>query len=235
MSDPSRRWQAMSWITIISIVSATIVSGQRTALLLVPVILTLSYFLLLRRKKRWLFVKLFAISSTLYIFIHRFPLIRQPVDNFIGRWNYSPPQEFVASQLNWLWQNYLTFLGNGVGTATNAASLFGKVQFIETFHVKLLFELGIISALVFLGLVTSINYCLFKIFRSLHSSNLRQMSLCLWLFILLISFNPFFYPLAIDPVAIYYWFFIGILLKLPELDKQLLEQEQPRSQSDFSL
>ena len=223
--DPSRRWQIMSWLTIISIFSATIVSGQRTALLLVP----LSFLCLLfvtRERKRWLSLKLLVMSLIIYSLVREFPLIREQIDNFIFRWNYSPPQEFVANQLNWLWRNYLTLLGNGVGTATNAASFFGKVQFIETFHVKLMFELGIVSSLVFLGLVTSICYYLFKIVRSLRSSSLRQLSICLWLFIVLISYNPFFYPLDIDPVAIYYWFFVGVIVKLPDLDEQLLHKER---------
>ena len=224
VSDPSRAWQGMSWATIISIAAATIVSGQRTALLLVPLIL-LSLLLFTQERKRWLPLKLLVISSIIFLLAHVFPLIREQIDNFIYRWNYSPPQEFIADQLNWLWQNYLTLLGNGVGTATNAASLFGKVQFIETFHVKLMFELGIISSLVFLGLVTSISYCLFKIVCSLRSPSLRQLSVCLWLFILLISYNPFFYPLDIDPIAIYYWLFVGIIVKLPILDKQL--QKEP--------
>ncbi|NJR76621.1 MAG: hypothetical protein HC773_29865, partial [Scytonema sp. CRU_2_7] len=39
-------------------------------------------------------------------------------------------------------------------------------------------------------------------------------------FILFISYNTYYYPLDVDPVAVYYWFFAGVLLKLPEIDKQ---------------
>jgi hypothetical protein len=34
-----------------------------------------------------------------------------------------------------------------------------------------------------------------------------------------ISYNTYYYPLDVDPVAVYYWFFAGIALKLPELDR----------------
>jgi hypothetical protein len=34
------------------------------------------------------------------------------------------------------------------------------------------------------------------------------------------SYNTYYYPLDVDPVAVYYWFFAGVLLKLPEIDKQ---------------
>ena len=111
--DPSRRWQTMSWITIISIFAATIVSGQRTALLLVPLIF-LSLLFVTRKRKRWLSLKLLVISLIIYILVREFPLIREQIDSFVLRWNYSPPQEFIANQLNWLWQNYLTLLGNGI-------------------------------------------------------------------------------------------------------------------------
>ena len=37
--------------------------------------------------------------------------------------------------------------------------------------------------------------------------------------LILISYNTYYYPLLVDPVAIYYWFFAGVLLKLPELEQ----------------
>jgi hypothetical protein len=59
----------------------------------------------------------------------------------------------------------------------------------------------------------------FKVYKSLENQSLRYFGLCLWVFVLFISYNTYYYPLAVDPVAVYYWFTVGILLKLPELDK----------------
>jgi hypothetical protein len=50
--------------------------------------------------------------------------------------------------------------------------------------------------------------------------SLRGYGAAFWTFILVISYNTYYYPLDVDPVAVYYWFFAGIVLKLPELDKQ---------------
>jgi len=33
--------------------------------------------------------------------------------------------------------------------------------------------------------------------------------------------------LDVDPVAVYYWFFAGVLFKLPELEKQEKEDADP--------
>jgi hypothetical protein len=38
--------------------------------------------------------------------------------------------------------------------------------------------------------------------------------------LLFISYNTYFYPLDVDPVAVYYWFFAGVILKLPEIERQ---------------
>ncbi|MEO0844616.1 MAG: hypothetical protein AAF063_38015, partial [Cyanobacteria bacterium J06643_5] len=44
---------------------------------------------------------------------------------------------------------------------------------------------------------------------------------------LFISYNTYYYPLDVDPVAVYYWFFAGVLFKIPEIDKQeRLKEEQ---------
>jgi hypothetical protein len=40
-------------------------------------------------------------------------------------------------------------------------------------------------------------------------------------FVLFISYNTYYYPLAVDPVEVYYWFFAGVLLKLPKLDDRV--------------
>jgi hypothetical protein len=48
---------------------------------------------------------------------------------------------------------------------------------------------------------------------------------------LLISYNTYYYPLDVDPVAVYYWFAAGMILKLPELDREVdtsIEPEVPK-------
>ena len=39
-----------------------------------------------------------------------------------------------------------------------------------------------------------------------------------------ISYSPYYYPLDVDPVAVYYWLAAGIVLKIPELERQEREK-----------
>ena len=60
----------------------------------------------------------------------------------------------------------------------------------------------------------------------------------------LLVYNTYYYPLDVDPVAVYYWFFAGILLKLPEIDKlerlqeaqtQEMQNKQGKRNSKFKI
>jgi hypothetical protein len=74
-----------------------------------------------------------------------------------------------------------------------------------------------------LGLVTTLTIITFKAFRQVKDKNLRGMGAALWTYVLLISYNTYYYPLDVDPVAVYYWFAAGMILKLPELDREVDE------------
>ncbi|NJO50702.1 MAG: hypothetical protein HC840_16070 [Leptolyngbyaceae cyanobacterium RM2_2_4] len=91
-------------------------------------------------------------------------------------------------------------------------------MFIESFYPKLIYEIGLFGAIAFLAVTTILTYTTFQIYRSLQNSTFKNYALCLWMFILFISFNPYYYPLDTEPVAVYYWFFAGVVLALPTLD-----------------
>ncbi|MEM6754929.1 MAG: hypothetical protein AAF630_18395, partial [Cyanobacteria bacterium P01_C01_bin.38] len=88
-------------------------------------------------------------------------------------------------------------------------------------------EVGILGVLGFLGLVTALTITGFKTYRKVKNRNFRGYGAALWVFILFISYNTYYYPLDVDPVAVYYWFFAGVLFKLPEIDKlETLKEQQ---------
>ncbi|MCD8489240.1 MAG: hypothetical protein LRZ84_21510 [Desertifilum sp.] len=74
--------------------------------------------------------------------------------------------------------------------------------------------------ILFLLMVTALTVLTFKAYRSVRDRNFRSFGACFWVFILIISYQTYWYPLDTDPVAIYYWFFAGVLLRLPEIDKR---------------
>jgi cell division protein FtsW (lipid II flippase) len=146
--------------------------------------------------------------------------IQQRVDSFVGRWNNSPPHLFIQNQFSFALENQGGFLGQGLGKGTNGTRVFGPVSLIETFHPKVFFEIGYLGFFAFMGFVTYLTILAFKSYRSVGDRTLRGFGSSLWVFILIISYLPYWYPLDTDPVALYYWLFAGIIFKLPEIDKQ---------------
>jgi hypothetical protein len=212
-----KRWKIVNIIGIILLLATVIISGQRLAFILVPLIL-LSLFLI---TNKYNFNKAFAtklgIIVAVFIILLYSPLFQEQLNNFVERWNYSPPDKFVLEQFEWA-NNKLELFGNGLGRASSAARKFGKIQGIETFYPLLLYEIGIVGTIVYLTVVSSLTWLTFRAYRSLKDKYLRKLGLCLWIFILFISYNTYYYPLAVDPISVYYWFFAGVLLKLPEIE-----------------
>lgn len=126
--------------------------------------------------------------------------------------------DFIVSQFQYVIQEQKIFLGHGLGSATNAARIFGKTRLIETFYPKIFYEIGAFGVLIFLAVVTALTFLTGKSWQLLKDQKLIRLGICIWVFILLISYNTLYYSLDVEPVAIYYWFLAGILLKLPEFD-----------------
>ncbi len=218
--DSSKRWRTVSCISIILVVMATILSGQGTALVLVPASYLILFFITFGTRQRsvWIGAGLAAVLIAIAAIASRF--IQERVQSFIGRWQYSPPHQFIYSQLTSAFRENLGLLGIGLGRATNSAGMFGETVFIETYPAKLLYEIGPFGLMAFLGFVTILNGMAWKAWRSLRDARLRSSGICLWSFLVFISYNPYWYPLDTDPVNVYYWFLAGVVLKLPELDRE---------------
>ncbi len=158
-------------------------------------------------------------------------VVQERTDSFISRWNASPPQDFIIQQFEENWKNVDGILGSGLGRATNSTRTMGRTKLVETYYPKVLYEVGIFGVLAFLALVTSLTIIGFKTYRSIKNRNFRSYGAALWVFILFISYNTYYYPLDVDPVAVYYWFFAGVLFKLPELEKQDKEDANPQQKN----
>lgn len=210
-------WRIISLIAIVLILIAAIISGQTTASLLVPIIF-LILLLFTESNKNKLFIKLGICSFLIISIANNFGVFGSAWDSIIDRWNYTPPQEFIITQFQWTTNFGIKIFGHGLGRAASAARRLGKIVLIETFYPRLLYEIGWLGTIMLLTVVTWVSVLGFKSYRSLREISLKKLAICIWLFIVLISYNTYYYPLAVDPVAIYYWFFAGVLLKLPKLE-----------------
>jgi hypothetical protein len=221
-SDPQKRWRVAGWVAMVLVFLATLVSGQRLPFLLVP-LFYLVLFIATSKSKRKLPLKLGILGLISLLAVTLNPFIQERGLNFLARWLYSSPIDFVGNQMQ-LSFRYAQLFGFGLGRASSGARhLAGEegIRLIETYYAKLLHEIGIVGLIAFMALVTILCILTFKAYLKVKNAALKHWGLCIWIFLLFISYNPYYYPLSVEPVSVYYWLFAGILLKLPEISEKL--------------
>ena len=226
-SDPQKRWRLAGWVAMVLVFLATLVSGQRIPFLLVP-LFYLVLFIATSKHKQKLPLKLGILGLISLLAVTLNPFIQERGLNFLDRWLYSSPIDFVGNQMQWMF-NYVQLFGFGLGKATSGAlHVAGEedIRLIETYYAKLLYEIGIVGFIAFMALVTILCILTFKAYLKVKNAALKHWGLCIWIFLLFISYNPYYYPLSVEPVSVYYWLFAGILLKLPEISEKLEDEER---------
>ncbi len=221
-SDPKPLWRMVGLLGMAIVFVNAVISGQRIALALVPVVTIILLVLTgqVANLKRFLPIGI-GLGLVLGVAIVSNPaVVQERVDSFVSRWEASPPTAFITQQFEESGHANDGFFGNGLGRATNSARAFGKTRLIETYYPKLIYEIGTLGTLSFLAVVTTLTITCFKAYRSVKDKSLRSYGASYWVFVLIISYNTYYYPLDVDPVAVYYWYFVGIILRLPEIDKQ---------------
>ena len=224
--DTSLWWRMGGLIGMVLVFVNAVISGQRIALALVPVVTVILFILTgqMANLKRFIPI-LLGLVLILGIVISTNPqIIQERLDSLTSRAEASPPHAFIEEQFHWAFAEQRGPLGRGLGKATNSTRVFGRTALVETFHPKLIYEMGLLGCLAFFAFTTNIVWETFRIRRTLKTPTVRNYASSLWVFVFIISFNTYWYPLDTDPVAVYYWLFVGLLFKLPEIDKQ--EQEQ---------
>ncbi len=215
-------WRIIGMVGMALTLSMAVLSGQRIALIIVPIAMIALLFVTgqVANLKRLLPIAI-GLGVVGMGAMAAFPdIVKERVDSFSSRWEAAPPTDFIADQFGFV-GDLAGIFGRGLGRATNSARAFGETKLIETYYPKVLYEIGPIGVLLFLALVTTLTIATFKAYRKIKDKNLRGSGAALWLFVLFISYNTYYYPLDVDPVAVYYWFMAGVILKLPELDKEI--------------
>jgi len=209
-------WHYLSLATSVLVIITTAVSGQRIAIFFVPLFFVLLVAVTeINKNKLYLKLGIITFVAAISPFI---PIFNQAISSLIGRWEYSPPDDFTINTLEVIINNHRGILGNGLGTTSSAARKLGDTKLIEVFPAQLIHEMGYLGLIAFFILATIIVILGWKSYRKIKDPYLNKFGLCLWIFLLFISYNPYYYPLNVDPVNVYYWLSLGILLKLPSLE-----------------
>lgn len=230
-NDPKPHWRILGLIGLGTVFVLAVVSGQRIALALVPI--AVIWLLIVTGQvanlKRFLPTGI-GLGLLLAVAALKNPAtVQERIDSFVERWNASPPYAFILEQAQWAMKGN-TPLGHGLGRATNSARALGQTELVETYYPKLLYEIGPLGTLAFVVMVSMLSYLTYKSYHSIRERNLRAYGAAIWAFTIFISYNTYYYPLDVDPVAVYYWVFAGAALKLPEIERLALldpEEEPP--------
>ncbi|MDJ0582632.1 hormogonium polysaccharide biosynthesis protein HpsL [Crocosphaera sp.] len=230
-SDTAFFWRNCGLVGMAMVFINAVICGQRLALAVVPAVLII--MLVLTGKiadfKRFIPIAV-GLSVVLFLGFSFFnpDFIQERIDSFVGRWNASPPYLFIQEQFDFAFRTQRGILGHGLGSATNSTRIFGKVSLVETYHPKLFFEIGPVGLIAFMIFVSHLCFLTFKEYRGLKDECLKSFASGFWVFLLIISYFPYWYPLDTDPVCVYFWLFAGVLLKLPVIDKE--EQAKLKAQ-----
>ncbi|MBE9167519.1 hypothetical protein IQ238_08300 [Pleurocapsales cyanobacterium LEGE 06147] len=231
-SDPSFIWRTAGLGSLALVFINAVICGQRIALAFVPVAVIISLILTgqLANLKRFIPAAI-GLALIIGIAVANNPaIVEQRVDSLVERWNVAPPHLFIERQFEFSINQQRGILGRGLGKATNSTRSFGPTVLVETYHPKLLYEIGYLGLLTFMIFVSHLAIVAFKSYRSVKIPSIRSFGSSFWVFILIITYFPYWYPLDTDPVAVYYWLFAGVLLKLPSIERQ--EQKKWELESD---
>lgn len=230
--ETSFLWKLIGFSGMTLVFLNAVICGQRSAFIGVPVFLLIMLILTgqLVQLKRLIPIGVGLVISLIGFVSVNPEFVQERIDSFVTRWNTAPPYVFILQQFDWAIRNYQIYntwgiFGSGLGTATGSTRTLGDIAFVETFHPKLIYEIGYIGLFAFMVFITHLTIYTFKQYRSLRDPVLRSFGSAFWVFMLIIGYFPYWYPLDTDPVCVYYWLFAGILIKLPVIDKQEKHKE----------
>ncbi|MGB3766096.1 MAG: hormogonium polysaccharide biosynthesis protein HpsL [Phormidesmis sp.] len=225
-SDKSLIWRTIGGVSLVVLMVMAVISGQRIALAIVPVSIGLLTILTgqVKNLKRFLPIVVVLGLILFYLVASNPAVIEARLDSFVSRWEAAPPQRFIEEQFSQAWSQQEGIFGEGVGRATNSARTFASTTLIETYHAKVMHEIGLVGLVAVLALYTTLTVVTFKVYRRTQDKGLRSYAAAMWVYILFISYCPYYYPLDVDPVGVYYWLAAGIILKIPELERQEREK-----------
>ena len=233
--DSSFWWRVIGLFGMALVFSNAVISGQRAALVMVPVATAILLVLTGQVVNLKRFIPIAAgLAILLFVGAAINPgIVEQRWESFVNRWNAAPPQQFFINQLEQS-NNFIIDrpLGRGVGRATNSTRIFGATQLIETFQPKLIYELGYPGMIAFQIMLLHLTFLTFRAYRSVKDKSLRSYGASFWVFIGFITLNTQYYPLDVDPVSVYYWVLAGAILKLPTIDKQVQDEKHQELESN---
>ena len=223
---PERKGSGLRCAVWLLLLLAGFLSGARAAFLFLPFLMVI-ILVLEGRTARFAVARLVA-PALLFVGV-AVAVVGTTAGGILGHVVEVGVEEFDSVFVNGLRQGLATTtVGLGTGVDTNAARhAFGQADrfvgvggtWYESWYVKALLELGAAGLALLLALLGVLVATAVRNHRRLRDPALKVTSasligLLLWNLV----FNTKAQYLDIDPMNVYFWLFLGLLLKLPELD-----------------
>jgi hypothetical protein len=215
------------------LVLAAFLSGARGAFVSIPLLMLL--IILLERRGRTLPIR-WAIAP-IALLICSAAVLRANIAAVMGHTVEVLTAEFQDVFLEGFRSAIsLTLIGLGAGIDTNGARYAfpeaGQFTFVggtwyESWYVKALLELGLLGLILLVASLTSVTIGALRRHLRIHDARFRAVSASLLAVIVWnIGYGIKGGLIDIDPMNVYFWFFVGVLAKIATLDERSLAASQ---------
>lgn len=218
--DPTARWRTVAGLTLLLIITASLLSGARAAFVFVP--LLLGVVLWLDGRVKGIMAGVILVPAVTLAALHLGGLDPQEIFGATRELTYTYTTGVVSQGPL---QAFLEHpLGTGTGMNTGAAR-YGlepgeRLSGIESYYAKVIVEFGALGLIAFAMLIGAIILAGWRSMSSIEVPQLRTCAAALVGFVVVMAINSGKgWLLDIDPINIYFWVFLGILFKLPDLER----------------
>jgi hypothetical protein len=219
LADSDRGWRRVGFGVTVLLIIAGLVGGSRSAWVWLPIEMILVFAIVGRTKSAVLLTVTCSALALLVFLGPILPAVWSFISALTGYYLVNTTGQELAAVLHA--GNFV--LGHGAGSETGAIRYVlpqGSTVGIglEGWYAKTFYELGLVGLLVVLCTWLVVVICMWRARRLLSLENGRAYASASIVIVVTTMFNlvkgPF---IDLDPLSVYFWFFIGLALTLPHL------------------
>jgi hypothetical protein len=219
--DPSRRWRRYALFLLVLLISASFLSGARSAFIFVPILLVLMMVFdrVIAGAMTWV-----AIIPSLFVMV----LGVAGLDPWIVA---DQVRDLAATNvkntaLSSVWEairDYPLGLGTGMNTVAARHVITGDSSLLgfESQYAKTVAELGILGLATLLAVFTALVIAAWNARRDLRGTQWSSAGAAFAAYFTILPFHALKgWPLDWEPANVYYWMFAALVVTLPRLAAQ---------------
>lgn len=219
LADQDRRWRVVGFGVTVLVGLSGLLAGSRSSWVWLPFQVVLIFAIVGRNRPA---IAVASVLSAVALFIFLGPMLSSLL-SFISALSWHYLVDFAGGELSAVIQAGSVFPGHGVGTQTGAVryilpqgSTFGIG--IEGWYAKTLYELGALGLIAVLGTWFLILGKMWSARSQILSQPGRAYAGALLIIVVTTILNLLKGPyIDLDPLNVYFWFFMGLAISLPRL------------------